>query len=39
MVSCQALSLTGFRRHKVEEVADEDLFVFGEHLDELGYKA
>jgi len=38
MISCQTFSLTGPHRHKVVEVADEDLFVFDEHLEELGYK-
>ena len=30
--------LTRFHRYKVVEIADEDLFVLGEHLKELGYK-
>ena len=38
MISFQTLSFTGLHRHKVVEVADEDLFVFREHLEELGYK-
>ena len=29
---------TGLHRHKVMEVADEDVFVFDGHLGELGYK-
>ena len=39
MITYQTFSFTGSHRHKVMEVADEDLFVFGEHLEELGYEA
>jgi len=38
MVSSQTFLFTGLHRHKVAEVADEDLFVVAEHLEELGYK-
>lgn len=37
MVSYQIFLFTGLHRHKVAEIADEDLFVLGEHLEELGY--
>jgi len=37
MVSYQTFLFTSLYRHKVVEIADEDLFVFGEHLEELGY--
>lgn len=37
MVSYPTFPLTGLHRHKVMEVADEDLFVFDKHLKDLGY--